>query len=91
MFDRFEEVLYLKEALQAYAADLEMHIGPDQSQKVLERVINDFGFWQEHLQSNMGSGTEEEKWGNLKSLKLFWDVYVNDPDFSVIKYFENPE
>lgn len=91
MFDQFEKVLYLKEALHAYAADLEMHIGSDKAQIVLERVINDFGYWQEHLKSNRGSGTEEEKWENLKSLRLFWDVYVNYPYYSVKDDFSNPE
>lgn len=89
MNDRFDEIVYLKEALKAYTVDLELRVGYDKAQQVLDRVINDFGFWQEHVASTEGSDKERETWSDLKNLKLFWNAYEIDPELSVSRLYNS--
>lgn len=91
MRNQFDQVPYLKEALLAYAADLEMQIGHEEAQKVLQRIVKDFGWWHEHIASTKGEDVERETWSDLKKLKMFWDAYVAHPELSVKYLYDNPE
>lgn len=92
MRNQLDQIPYLKEALLAYAADLELQIGREEAQKVLQRVIEDFGWWHHNMGQTRGSeDVERETMYDLKRLKIFWDAYVEYPELSASYLNDNPE